>query len=141
MLRWFNLQSLTEVKSQLEIMHLIAGVPRYFSGREFRDLWLKSKLWHLKSREEIEKSENKACSLASRSIADLYISRFEWKLPSQSALSDMHPSIKRPLWIEILAAAGRTPAGIDSLGNQQKAVQTSWQELLQLMSWWQFKRY
>ncbi len=25
MLRWFNLQSLTEMKSQLETMHLVAG--------------------------------------------------------------------------------------------------------------------
>ena len=140
MLRWFNLQSLTEVKSQLETMHLIAGVPRYFSSREFKDLWLKSKLRQLKSREEIEKSENKEVSLASRSSADVYICRFEWELPSQFALLDLHPASKRPLWIEILTAAGRTPADIYSLRINQETVQASWQEFLQLMSRWQFKR-
>jgi hypothetical protein len=31
-IRWFNLQSLTEVKSQLETMHLLFGVPRFFAA-------------------------------------------------------------------------------------------------------------
>ena len=37
-LRWFNLLSISEVKSQLECMHLIFGVPRFMSTREFRHL-------------------------------------------------------------------------------------------------------
>ena len=40
-LRWFNLLSVTEVKSQLETMHLIFRVPRYLCSREFKDLWLR----------------------------------------------------------------------------------------------------
>ena len=31
--KWFNLQSLTEVKSQLETVHLLFGVPRYFCSQ------------------------------------------------------------------------------------------------------------
>jgi hypothetical protein len=46
--KWFNLQSLTEVKSQLETTHLIHGVPRFFCSREFRDLYLKSEIRQLK---------------------------------------------------------------------------------------------
>ena len=42
-LRWFNLQSISEVKSQLECMHLIFGAPRFMCTREFRDLYLKVK--------------------------------------------------------------------------------------------------
>ena len=41
MLKWFNIQSLTEVKSQLEVMHLLYDAPRFFCNREFKDLWLK----------------------------------------------------------------------------------------------------
>ena len=40
--KWFNLQSLTEVKSQLETMHLLFGVPRFFCSREFSNVYLKS---------------------------------------------------------------------------------------------------
>ena len=141
MLRWFNLQSLTEVKSQLETMHLVFGVPRFFCSREFRDLWLKSEIRQVKSKEQIAACETKEASLTSRSSADVYTSRFDWKLPSQAALLDMHPASKRPLWIEILAAAGQHPAEGDSLSNHNKAVAESWRDFLQLMSWWQFKRY
>ena len=41
-LRWFNLQSISEVKSQLECMHLIFGAPRYICSREFRNLYLRT---------------------------------------------------------------------------------------------------
>ena len=41
-LRWFNLQSISEVKSQLECMHLIFGAPRYMCSREFRHLYLRA---------------------------------------------------------------------------------------------------
>ena len=141
MLRWFNLQSLTEVKSQLETMHLIFGVPRFFSSRDFRDLWLKSEIRQVKSKEQIAACETKEASLTSRSSADVYTSRFDWKLPASAALLDMHPTSKRPLWVEILAAAGRHPAEGDSLSNHNAAVAESWDHFLHVMGWWQFKRY
>ena len=99
MLLWFNLQYLTEVKSQLETMHPIFGVPRFFCSREFWDVWLKSQIRQVKSKELTAMSETKEASLTSRSSADGYTSRFDWKLPSQPALLDMHPSSKRPLGI------------------------------------------
>ena len=40
MLKWFNVQSITEVKSQEETMHLVFGGPRWLSSRGFTDLWL-----------------------------------------------------------------------------------------------------
>ena len=39
-LRWFNLQSITEVKSQLETMHLLFGTPRFLCSWEFRHLYM-----------------------------------------------------------------------------------------------------
>ena len=41
-LRCLNLQSISEVKSQLECVHLIFGVPRFMSTREFRHLYLQA---------------------------------------------------------------------------------------------------
>ena len=52
-LKWFNLQSLTEVKSQLETMHLLYGVPRFFCTREFTDLYLKSEIRQVKTAQQI----------------------------------------------------------------------------------------
>ena len=37
-LRWFNLQSIKEVKLQLETMHLIFGAPRYICSRESKHM-------------------------------------------------------------------------------------------------------
>ncbi len=48
-LRWFNLQSITEVKSQLETMHLLFGAPRWLCSREFKDMWLRSEMRKVKS--------------------------------------------------------------------------------------------
>ena len=43
-LKWFNLQSITEVKSQLETMHILFGAPRFICTRGFTDLWLQSEV-------------------------------------------------------------------------------------------------
>ena len=50
-LRWFNLQSITEVESQLETMHLLFGAPRWLCSREFKDIWLRSEMRKVKSPE------------------------------------------------------------------------------------------
>ena len=86
-------------------------------------------------------SETKEASLTSRSSADVYRSRFDWQLPSQAALLAMHSASKRPLWVEILVAAWRQTAAADTLSSHNKAVTSSWPEFLQLVIWWQFKRY
>ena len=121
-LPWFNLQSLTEVKSQLETMHLLFGVPRFFSSREFKDLWLKSEIRQVKSRSAIATCETKEASLTAKSGAEVYGSRSEWSLPSQSALLDTHPATKRPLWHDFLTAAGRHVASDASLNGHYAAV-------------------
>ncbi len=56
-LRWFGLQSLTKVKSQLETMHLLFGAPRWLCSREFKNIWLRSEMRKVKSPEEIASRE------------------------------------------------------------------------------------
>ena len=53
MLPWLNLQSITEVKPQLECMHLIFAVPCFLSTRELRHLYLKSETRQPKSKEKL----------------------------------------------------------------------------------------
>ena len=141
MVKWFNLQSLTEVKSQLETVHLLYGVPRYFCSREFRDLWLKSEVRQLKTKAQISKSESKQVSIATPSAAEVYVSRFAWSAPSQNALLDVHVATRRPLWREILRAAGEAVSEDDSVRSHMSAVRKAWPSYLELLTWWQLKRY
>ena len=52
-LRWFNMQSISEVKSQLECMHLIFGAPRFICSREFRRLYLKAETRQAKTKDKL----------------------------------------------------------------------------------------
>ncbi len=95
-LRWFNLQSITEAKSQLETMHLLAGAPRYICSREFRDIYLRSESRPLKTKKQIEQEENSAAGIAGKTGAEVYTSRDAWKLPTAGALQQRHPLTRRP---------------------------------------------
>jgi hypothetical protein len=140
-LRWFNLQSLTEVKSQLQTMQLFFGVPRFFCSREFKDLWLKSEIRQVKDKSAIATGETKEAAVAGKSDAEVYASRSARQLPSTSALLDTHPATKRPLWHDILTAAGTVVASDASVSDNYAVVEKSWPDFLECMSWWQFKRY
>ena len=48
-LRFFNLSSVSDVKSQQETMHLCFNVPRFFCTREFRRLALRPMLFKMKT--------------------------------------------------------------------------------------------
>ena len=139
--KWFNLQSLTEVKSQLETVHLLFGVPRYFCSREFKDLWLKSEVRQLKTKTQIAASESKEVSITSPSSAEVYVSRFDWNIPTHNALLDVHMATRRPLRREILHAAGEVVSEDDSIVSHMAAVENAWPRYLEKLTWWEFKRY
>ena len=101
-LRWFNLQSITEVKSQLETMHLLFGTPRFLRSREFRHLYMNTEIRQLKSKSQVAEAESKDETITTRSGAEVYIQRDQWTVPSSSTLRMRHPLIHRPLWQEIL---------------------------------------
>ena len=141
MLRWFNLQSITEVKSQLETMHLIFGAPRWLCSREFKHLWLRNEMRKVKSPEDIAKAESRTESIATKSEVETYWQRVEWVLPCEEHLRDKHPLTKLPFWKEILQAAGRPVSDSDRLPARMADVEASWSHFLELLSWWQLKRY
>ncbi|MBM3302749.1 MAG: hypothetical protein FJY85_22725, partial [Deltaproteobacteria bacterium] len=82
-LRWFNLQSITEVKSQLETMHLLFGVPRFLSSREFKDLWLRSEIRTAKRADQITEAVSLQEPIVSKSGAEVYVQRHTWAFPSR----------------------------------------------------------
>ena len=106
MLRWFNLQSISEVKSQLECMHLIFGAPRFLCTREFRDLYLRAETRQPKTRAKLMSENDPGARIVEKSQAEHYVTRSEWKLPSDAALSKRHPLTAEPLWAFILRRGG-----------------------------------
>ena len=125
-LRWFNLQSITEVKSQLEAVHLLSGTPRYLCSREFKILYMNSEIRLLKSKDQIAHAESKDESIAVRSRAEVYINRDQWNLPTRSALLTKHPLSRRPLWREILAIVASPVTDSDTLDDHFERVEASW---------------
>ena len=106
LLRWFKLQSITNVKWQLETMHLLFGVPRFRCSLEFKDLWLRSAIQMAKNLQQILKEEG---SQACQSGAKVYVHWQTWKLPS---LLQRHPITGTPWWQEILTTV--QPSVFDS---------------------------
>ena len=93
--KWFDLESLKEVKSESEIVHLLCGVPRYFCSRQFKELWLKSKVRQMKSKAQIVAAESKQVSIAALSSAEVYVLRSTWDVPPLNALVNVHVATKR----------------------------------------------
>ena len=98
MLRWFNLQSITEVKSQLETMHLIFGAPRWLCSRGFSHLWARTEKRKLKSIEDMQRSTGSSDRLSTKSEVENYWERVHWEVPSEEHLKEKHPVTNVPFW-------------------------------------------
>ena len=140
-LRWFNLQSITEVKSQLETMHLLFKAPRFICTREFKDIYLRSEMRQGKTREQIAESKSKDESIVNKSVLEAYWSRHEWKLPDSKTLQSKHPSSRLPLWLDILKTVGSPVLDSDAYSDYCVTVESVWPEYLKLLSRWQLTRY
>ena len=141
MLRWFNVQSITEVKSQLETMHLIFGVPRWLCSRGFTDMWLKSDLRKIRSPADISRANSNAERLSLTSDAEKYWQRMEWSFPGEGDLLENHPLTGRPFWRDILHWDNRKVPSWHKLLDELENVEAAWPSYLQLLSWWNLKRY
>ena len=141
-LRWFNLQSITEVKSQLEAMHLLFGTPRFVCSREFRHLYLNSEIRQMKSKKQIDEADSKTEGITTKSGAEVYVERDKWECPSETALRTKHALTRKPFWIIILEATESSPvADSERLEDNMDGVKVAWPDYVQLLSWWQLKRF
>ena len=140
-LRWFNLQSVTEVKSQLECMHLIFGAPRHLCSREFRDLYLRAETRQPKTKERLLAENNPRASLLEKSPAEHYVTRHTWEVPSEGALLKRHPLTDEPFWKLILRKVGVPVSDSAVFSEERPHIDRHWHEFLELMSWWELRRY
>ena len=141
MLRWFNVQSITEVKSQLETMHLIFAAPRWLCSRGFTDMWLKSEIRKIRSPEDISKASSSTEKLSLNSDAEKYWQRLEWSFPNEEDLLEKHPLTGCPFWRDILHSIVETVPSWHKVADRIQDVEAAWPGFLQLLSWWNLKRY
>ena len=139
MFRWFNIQSITEVKSQLETMHLIFGVPRWLSSRSFTDMWLRSDMRKIKSPAQICQASSSSDKLALNSEVERYWQRTEWTLPSEEHLLQKHPLSGLPLWRAILECTEDMIPSDEQLKDRRNEVANAWPKFVERLSWWQLK--
>ena len=123
-------------------MHIIFKAPRYIASREFKDLYLKSEVRFVKTREQIQGTDSVQQSIVAKSQAEKYWSRHEWKRPDKAGLLSKHPLSRQPLWQEILRTVGLPVLGGEAtLDYHYSTVQERWLDYLELLSFWQLKRY
>ena len=133
-LRWFNLQSITEVKSQLETMHLISGAPRYMCSREFKHLFLRAEVRQAKSKDKISEENDQSSQIVEKSQAEHYVSRHDWELPSDAMLNKLHPLSGQPLWKLVLLRVGAPVSDSAGLLEHRDVVKSKWLEYLERLS-------
>jgi hypothetical protein len=146
MLRWFNLTSMAEVKSQLETMHLCFQLPRYLCSRDFRRLAVKSEYKKLRDIGELHPGLPENETLTLRGPAEVYLARRETLCPEEAHLHEPHPITGQPLWAFIADRLGGTRPS-DWQGRQSQApdgvqehVLPDWKRFVMTLSWWEFRR-
>ena len=124
-LKWFNLQSTTDVKSQLETMHLAFRVPRWLCTRSFRALAVRSEQKKMISVTTLCGADSLAAPLTAISPVDIYLNRCKIPLPKDDLLDELHPI---------------TGKSLRQLVSGNGAVAQDWPAFLERLSWWEFTR-
>ena len=141
MRKWFNLQSVTEVKSQLETTHLIFGAPRYICSRDFSDLWVRSEIRKIKSPHDIAQAANNNDKLLNDSDLEKYWGRHSWILPKNQDLVSVHPLTGVPFWHDILYCSEHQGYERCNVEAWKQELEQAWPTFVGLLSWWKLKRY
>ena len=96
----------------------------------------------MKNKKQIQDAESKTEGITTRSGAEVYIERHSWECPPWNALLSRHALTRKPFWLEILASKRNAPVSdSEPLDNHLEAVKKAWPHYLELLSWWQFKRF
>jgi len=122
-------------------MHLIFGVPRFISSREFRHLYLKSEARQAKTKEKLRDEGDVTTSIVEKSQAEQYATRHTWEVPSDRALQQHHPLTDTPLWMFILRRVGAPVSASATFSESVQLVRRHWPVFLEHLSWWELKRY
>ena len=125
-LRFFNLSSVSDVKSQQETMHLCFNVPRYVCSREFRRLALRPMLQKMRRTVAVDDGDVGQQSVVHRSKLQRYADRHALDVPEH--LSDMHPVFQISLEEFIRRRGG------------DAALNNAWPVCLRLLSFYELGR-
>ena len=68
------------------------------------------------------------------------MTRWQWDVPSDAALSKRDLLTAEPLWAFILRRAGAPVADSATLAGSKVEVERNWQLFLELLGWWELKR-
>ena len=125
-LRFFNLSSVSDVKSQQETMHLCFKVPRSFSSREFRRLALRPMVLKMRKEVSADGEDVGKQSLVLRSKLERYAVRHDLQVPQD--LTEMHPVFHISLEEYVLKRGG------------QRTLAEAWPIFLQRLSFYELGR-
>ena len=103
-LRFFNLSSVSDVKSQQETMHLCFNVPRFFCTREFRRLGLRPMLFKMKTSVSAGVDDVGKEGMVMKSKLQRYAERHKLELPGN--LNDPHPVFQMTMEDFVLRRGG-----------------------------------
>ena len=121
------MQSISEVKSQLECMRLIFGAPRFICSREFRRLYLKAETRQAKTKEKLLAEGSVSAKIAEKSQAEQYATRREWGVPSDTTLKKHHPLNGHPLWWFVLQRVGVPVSDSATFNDARSLIEDHWQ--------------
>ena len=136
-LKWFNLQSIAEAKSQLETMHLAFELPRCLSTRSFTRLSTRTEMKRVKAIADFAATATLDDSVTLKSPAELYLARHIWKLPEEACLLERHPLTGEQLWHMIYKINGEPVP--DSYQREELAAR--WSSFKDRLSWWEYTRF
>ena len=84
---------------------------------------------------------NPRASLLEKSQAEHYVTRHTWEVPPEGALLKRHPLTDEPFWKLILRKVGVTVSDSAVFSEERPHIDRHWHEFLELMSWWELRRY
>ena len=149
--KWFNLQSMSEAKSQLENMHLNYDLPRFLSTRDFRRLSTRAARKRVKVREEVTQAhagerplqDSLKESLGALSLAEMYLAQGQFAGPDEGKLQERHPLTGHSLW-QVIVKDPHGPSSVNgesSLHDHRDQVKEAWPAFVQRLSWWEYVRF
>ena len=142
--RFFNLAAAQEVKSQLETMHLLFGLPRYLCSREFSRMAVRAETKRLVAATQVTDEVLKEGKLTRKSALEVYASRDRFEAPGPDIMRSLHPATGTPLWRVVRDAVSEEK--LDSAAERSAEPPSEmewrllWPKYMRSISWWQFAR-
>jgi DNA replication protein DnaC len=143
--KFFNTAAVQEPKTQLEVMHLAFGFPRFLCSRKSRRLSTHSNAQKLPDPKDVTEKMRDTGVIISGSKTIVYLERHKFEKASSKLLCSLHPGSHRPIWQEVLMQITDLDTQqlqkLSETGEGVSAAGAHWPAYLRSLSWWQFERF